>query len=70
MKLNWKEKNKSISRDYIEERLSRLYIVLGEYDKAINLLIKYRNNKNYINNAAKSYIFRTLNLAEELKNVS
>ncbi|WDU82997.1 tetratricopeptide repeat protein [Caloramator sp. Dgby_cultured_2] len=32
-----------MQRDFIEERFARLYITIGQYDKAINLLEKYRD---------------------------
>lgn len=60
LKLNWKE-NKSMQRDFIEERFARLYITIGQYDKAINLLEKYRDK--YKDKESKKYILDTLDLA-------
>ncbi|MCX7904186.1 MAG: hypothetical protein N2486_06710 [Caloramator sp.] len=58
--LNWKE-NKTMQRDYIEEKLARFYITVGQYDKAQELLLKYKDK--YKNNNAKKYILDTLDLA-------
>lgn len=62
--LNWIETNKKMPRDYIEERLARVYIATREFDNAIKLLEKYR--EKYKGNKAKEYILRTLYLAESL----
>ncbi|SHF11968.1 hypothetical protein [Caloramator proteoclasticus] len=61
IKLNWVEVNKKTPKNYIEEKLARLYILNGEYDKAVKLLEKYKDKKG-----VQDYIINTFNFAKWL----
>lgn len=63
LRLNWKEQNKRTPKNYIEEKLARLYILTEEYDKAIKLLEKYEKR-----NGVSDYIVNTLLFAKQLAN--
>ncbi|GFR36223.1 hypothetical protein [Thermobrachium celere] len=57
LKLNWKEPNKRTPKDYIDEKLARLYILTGEYDKAIKQLEKYERRKGAPEYIINTYLF-------------
>lgn len=55
--VKWNDNNERKPKDYVAEKLARVYISRGDYNKAVDIIKKYCNRK------IKSYIVNTLSLA-------
>ncbi|KPU26804.1 hypothetical protein TR13x_08445 [Caloranaerobacter sp. TR13] len=60
--VKWNDNNERKPKDYVAEKLARVYISRGDYNKAVDIIKKYCNRK------IKSYIVNTLSLALYLMN--
>lgn len=62
LKVKWNDYNEKKSKDYVAEKLARVYISRGDYNKAVDII------KQYCNRNIKPYIANTLSLALYLLN--
>ncbi|WP_069650783.1 tetratricopeptide repeat protein [Caloranaerobacter ferrireducens] len=62
LSVKWNDYNERKSKDYVAEKLARVYISRGDYNKAVDII------KQYCNKNIKSYIANTLSLALYLMN--